>query len=130
MIPGSDGAGEVVEVGQGVMEFQPGDRVATCFFQDYVGGKATLKRLSTSLGAQTDGVFRQYGVFPVHGLVAIPSHLSWREASTLSCAALTAWGCIHDERPIMPGDSVLVQGTGGVSLFALQVSRSFFRISR
>ncbi|EXJ76828.1 hypothetical protein A1O3_10473 [Capronia epimyces CBS 606.96] len=120
LVPGSDGAGEVVKAGPGVTEFRPGDRVATCFFQDYVAGKPTLQRLQTALGADKDGVFRQYGIFPVHGLVAIPPCLDWREASTLSCAALTAWGCLHGERPVAPGDTVLIQGTGGVSLFGLQ----------
>ncbi|KAJ9157204.1 alcohol dehydrogenase [Pleurostoma richardsiae] len=120
IVPGSDGAGEVVAVGAGVTEFQQGDRVATCFFQDWVAGRPTFKRLSTALGSEVDGVFREYGVFPAHGLVAIPPSLSWREASTLSCAALTAWACLHGERPVAPGDVVLVQGTGGVSLFGLQ----------
>lgn len=121
IIPGSDGAGEVVNIGPGVTEFQPGDRVATCFFQDYVSGGISAKRLGTALGSVVDGVFRQYGVFPVHGLVSIPPSLSWREASTLSCAALTAWSCLHGDRPVKPGDTVLIQGTGGVSLFGLQV---------
>ncbi|KAK5219251.1 hypothetical protein LTR72_008433 [Exophiala xenobiotica] len=120
IVPGSDGAGEVVQVGPGVTEFQPGDRVATCFFQDYVAGRTTAKRSGTALGSVVDGVFRQYGVFPAHGLVSIPPSLSWREGSTLSCAALTAWTCLHGDRPVKPGDTVLIQGAGGVSLFGLQ----------
>jgi NADPH:quinone reductase-like Zn-dependent oxidoreductase len=123
LVPGSDGAGEVIAVGSGVTEFAPGDRVTPCFFQDFIGGRMNLPRLRSSLGADRDGVFRQYGVFPAHGLVRIPPHLSWREASTLPCAALTAWGCLYGERHVMPGDTVLIQGTGGVSLFGVQVGR-------
>ena len=121
LVPGSDGAGEVVVVGSEVTEFAVGDRVTPSFFQEFIGGRMSIKRLQSALGADRNGVFRQYGVFPAHGLVKIPAPLDWREASTLPCAALTAWGCLYGERQVMPGDTVMVQGTGGVSLFGLQV---------
>jgi NADPH:quinone reductase-like Zn-dependent oxidoreductase len=123
-VPGSDGAGEVVAVGSGVTDFVIGDRVTPCFFQDYIAGRPVLKKLMSALGGDREGVFRQHGIFPAHAIVKIPSHLSFREASSLPCAALTAWTCLYGERRIMPGDVVLVQGTGGVSLFALQVGES------
>ncbi|KIV92287.1 hypothetical protein PV10_06739 [Exophiala mesophila] len=120
VVPGSDGAGVVVDVGSGVTEFKLGDRIATCFFQDGDTGRPNRKQPRISLAGEADGVLREYGIFPEHGLVNIPQHLDWREASTLTCAGVTAWSCLHGDRPVAPGDYVLIQGTGGVSLFGLQ----------
>lgn len=121
-IQGSDGAGEVVEVGSSVNELKVGDRVATTFFRDHLSGRFTLAKANSDLGGHIDGAFRDYGVFPVHGLVRVPDSMSYREAATLPCAALTAWSCMFSDSDehIKPGDTVLTQGTGGVSLFALQ----------
>ena len=112
LVPVSDGAGEVVEVGAGVTRVAVGDRVCPAFFQ---GGR--------SLGGPLDGVLQQYRVFGETGVFKVPAHLSDEEAATLPCAALTAWNAIVVEGRAKPGGSVLVQGTGGVSLFALQFAR-------
>lgn len=122
VVQGSDGAGEVVATGGGVQEFKVGDKVATNFFQSHLSGRFNAAKGQTDLGGHVDGAFRDYGVFPAHGLVKIPSSLSYREAATLPCAALTAWTCLFSDTDehVQPGDTVLTQGTGGVSLFALQ----------
>ncbi|MGQ0546765.1 MAG: zinc-dependent alcohol dehydrogenase family protein [Betaproteobacteria bacterium] len=112
LVPVSDGVGEVLEVGAGVTRVAVGDRVCPAFFQE---GK--------SLGGPHDGVMAQYRVFDQSGVVKIPAHLSDEEAATLPCAALTAWSAVVVEGRAKPGDSVLVQGTGGVSLFALQFAK-------
>lgn len=122
VVAGSDGAGEVVEVGGRVLEFKKGDRVATTFYQDHASGQLTPRAAGTALGALKDGAFREYAVVPQHGLVHVPKSLSWQEASTLGCAAVTAWNALYGNRKVVAGDTILVQGTGGVSLFALQVS--------
>lgn len=113
LIPVSDGVGEVVEAGAGVTRVAVGERVCPNFFQP--DGKP--------LGGPHDGVLAQYRVFPESGVSKVPAHLSDEEAATLPCAALTAWNAIVVEGRAKPGDSVLVQGTGGVSLFALQFAR-------
>lgn len=112
LVPVSDGVGEVVEVGAGVTRVAVGDRVCPSFFQ---GGK--------SLGGPLDGVLQQEMIVEESFLFKVPAHLSDEEAATLPCAALTAWSAIVVEGRVKPGDSVLVQGTGGVSLFALQFAR-------
>lgn len=112
LVPVSDGVGEVVEVGAGVTRVAVGDRVCPSFFQ---GGK--------SLGGPLDGVLQQSMILEESFLFKVPAHLSDEEAATLPCAALTAWSAIVVEGRVKPGDSVLVQGTGGVSLFALQFAR-------
>ena len=112
LVPVSDGVGEVVEVGAGVTRGAVGDRVCPSFFQ---GGK--------SLGGPLDGVLQQEMIVEESFLFKVPAHLSDEEAATLPCAALTAWSAIVVEGRVKPGDSVLVQGTGGVSLFALQFAR-------
>jgi NADPH:quinone reductase-like Zn-dependent oxidoreductase len=120
MVPLSDGAGVVEEAGAGVKGFKKGDRVATCFFQDWVDGPPTKQKTHSALGGGIDGVLREYCVFRQEGLIAAPSHLSDEETATLPCAALTAWHALFEGEPAAPGDSVLIQGTGGVSIFALQ----------
>jgi NADPH:quinone reductase-like Zn-dependent oxidoreductase len=118
-IPCSDGAGEVVSVGPKVTRFQPGDRVISTFFQIWIDGVPPKNR--SALGAPIDGTLAEYVCLHEDGWVAMPPSLSFAEASTLSCAAATAWNALMIAgRPIKPGDTVLALGTGGVSMFALQ----------
>ena len=118
----------MIEIGSRVTEFKPGDRVVTTFFQNYIRGHLSISSIQTALGALLDGPFREYGVYPELGLVQAPRNLNWAEASTLSCAGLTAWNALNGDRVIGPGDVVLVQGTGGVSIFALQVWKISYRV--
>ena len=122
VVPGSDGAGEVVEVGPKVTQFKQGDKVATLFNQGHQYGPIDIPAAQTGLGGVIDGTLRQYGVFNENGLVKSPKNLNYLESSTLSCAALTSWNALYSLKPLKPGETVLVQGTGGVSMFALQVS--------
>ncbi|MET0385670.1 MAG: NAD(P)-dependent alcohol dehydrogenase [Polyangiales bacterium] len=122
LIPLSDGAGEVVEVGEDVTRFRPGERVASCFWQRWdAGGCEHCDPLST-LGGPLDGMLAEYVVLDERGAVKVPSHLSDEEAASLPCAAVTAWRGLVTEGHIQAGDQVLIQGTGGVSLFALQIA--------
>ena len=123
LVPCSDGAGEVLEVGAGVTRVQPGDRVATLFAQKWLAGRPTRERLRSTLGGPLDGTLAELAVFDQDGVVKTPEHLSDQEAATLPCAALTAWNALVTEGGITAGDTVLVQGTGGVSLFALQLAK-------
>lgn len=123
VIPLSDGAGEVVEVGPGVLRVKPGDRVASCFFQRWVGGRAGPDTQASALGGSLDGMLAEYVVLEEDGLVKYPSHLSPEEAATLPCAAVTAWHALVEHAHLIAGQTVLVQGTGGVSIFALQLAR-------
>lgn len=124
MIPLSDGSGVVEEVGPGVAQFKKGDRVVACFFQNWIDGPPAREKLSSALGGGIDGVLREYAVFSQDGLIAAPGTLSDEEAATLPCAALTAWHALFEDKPSLPGDTVLIQGTGGVSVFALQFAVS------
>jgi NADPH:quinone reductase-like Zn-dependent oxidoreductase len=119
-VPLSDGAGEIVSVGAGVRGFKSGDRVANTFFERWVSGEATDETARTALGAGRDGVLSEYVVLHEEGVIGIPDHLSYAEAATLPCAALTAWHALVVEGRIKAGDTVLTLGTGGVSIFALQ----------
>jgi NADPH:quinone reductase-like Zn-dependent oxidoreductase len=119
-VAGSDGAGEVVAVGEKVTSWKRGDRVVTLMLQGYLYGPYTAAAAQTGLGASIDGTLRQYGVFVEWGLVRAPRNLTYREAM-LSCAGVTAWNALYGLRPVRPGETVLVLGTGGVSIFALQV---------
>ena len=123
LIPISDGAGEVTEIGAGVTLWQPGDRVAGTFFQDWDAGRITGTVPKSALGGTIDGVLAENVVFRERGLVALPPHLSFEEGATLPCAALTAWHCLASGG-ISCGDTVLTMGTGGVSVFALQFARA------
>ena len=123
VIPLSDGAGEVVEVGDGVLGIKVGDRVAGCFFQRWVGGPPSPDVQSSALGGSVDGMLREYAVLEEDGVVKLPGHLSFEEAATLPCAAVTAWHALAEHARIVAGQTVLVQGTGGVSIFALQFAR-------
>jgi NADPH:quinone reductase-like Zn-dependent oxidoreductase len=123
LVPCSDGAGEVLEIGAGVTRVQPGDRVATLFAQKWLAGRPTRERLRSTLGGPLDGTLAELAVFDQDGVVKTPEHLSDEEAATLPCAAVTAWSALVTEGGITAGDTVLVQGTGGVSLFALQLAK-------
>ena len=121
-IPCSDAAGEVAAVGAGVSAWRPGDRVAGIFMQNWLEGPLTPTKARGALGGDIDGVLADYLVLKEQGLVAIPDHLSFQEAATLPCAAVTAWNALATVE-IKPGSTVLIQGTGGVSIFALQFAR-------
>ena len=122
-IPCSDGAGEVVEVGAGVEGVQAGDRVAGTFFQNWSDGELTDARAKSALGGDLDGMLAEYVLLSREGFVKLPEHLSFAQGATLPCAALTAWQALVTKGGVQPGETVLVQGTGGVSLFALQFAR-------
>ncbi len=126
-VPLSDGAGEVAEVGDGVTKWKVGDRVMPIFAQRWLDGDTTEEKRRTSLGAgsQWDGVLREFATFDEEGLVRIPEHLSYEAAATLPCAALTAWHALAVSGDLKPGQSVLTLGTGGVSVFALQLAKIF-----
>ncbi|NEW09083.1 NAD(P)-dependent alcohol dehydrogenase [Paenibacillus sp. SYP-B3998] len=121
-IPLSDGAGEIVAVGQGVTRFQVGHRVAGNLQQRFIAGSPKADVLRDSLGGPLNGVAAEYVVLHEDGIVHIPDHLTWEEAATLPIAALTAWSMLIEYGGLQAGDTVLLQGTGGVSIFGLQFS--------
>jgi NADPH:quinone reductase-like Zn-dependent oxidoreductase len=121
-IPCSDAAGAVAAVGAGVSTWKLGDRVAGIFMQNWLEGPLTTNKARGALGGDIDGVLADYVLFKEQGLVAIPEHVSFEEAATLPCAAVTAWNALNTVE-IKPGSTVLIQGTGGVSIFALQFAR-------
>ncbi len=121
-IPCSDGAGKVAAVGEGVTMWKAGDRVAGIFMQNWQDGPLTATKAKGALGGDIDGMLAEYVVLKETGLVALPEHLSFEEASTLPCAAVTAWNALA-AGDLKPGGTVLIQGTGGVALFALQFAR-------
>jgi len=123
LIPMSDGAGEVVAVGEGVTRVKVGDRVAATFFQDWIYGSLTREKMKSDLGGGIDGMLAEYVVLHQDGLVIIPDNLSYNEGATLPCAAVTAWHALVTKGNIGAGDSVLLLGTGGVSIFALQFTK-------
>jgi NADPH:quinone reductase-like Zn-dependent oxidoreductase len=122
-VPCSDGAGEVISVGAGVTEWKPGDRVAGAFFQNWIEGPPAAAKQKGALGGDIDGMLTTEVVLAETGLVRIPESLSYAEAATLPCAALTAWNALFNVADTRPGDTVLIQGTGGVSVFALQFAK-------
>ncbi len=124
LVPLSDGAGEVVEVGDDVTRVKPGDRVAGIFLQSWLGGEASDIDGESALGGSRHGVLAQYVVFDQSGLVRTPDHLSFEEGATLPCAAVTAWNALYGLRPLQSGQSVLALGTGGVAIFALQFAKA------
>ena len=123
LVPCSDGAGEVVETGDGVTHIKPGDRVAGIYMQTWISGELDESKAKSALGGAIDGVLAEYALFHEDGLVRIPEHLSYEEAATLPCAAVTAWNGLITSGGLKPGDTVLVLGTGGVSIFALQFAK-------
>ncbi|MBN8938796.1 MAG: NAD(P)-dependent alcohol dehydrogenase [Rhizobiales bacterium] len=123
LIPLSDGVGEVVAVGEGVRRVGVGDRVAGTFWQNWIGGDFAMAEAGGQLGGPIDGMLADYVRLSAEGVVHVPAHLTDEEAATLPCAGLTAWHALVTEGRIRPGETVLVQGTGGVSIFALQFAR-------
>jgi NADPH:quinone reductase-like Zn-dependent oxidoreductase len=123
VIPMSDGAGEVTEVGPGVTQFKVGDRVAGTFFVNWTGGRIPADAGRNSLGGMIDGMLCEYALLAETGAIKIPDYLSFEEAATLPCAALTAWHALVEYGRIKAGDTVAVLGTGGVSLFALAFAK-------
>ena len=124
VIPLSDGAGEVVEVGAGVTRVKAGDRVAGNFFQRWPGGDPAPDVHTSALGGGTDGMLAEYAMLEEDGVVKIPSHLSLEEGATLPCAGVTVWNAMMEHARLKAGDTVLLQGTGGVSIFGLQFARA------
>lgn len=123
LVPVSDGAGIVEEVGAGVSRFKSGDRVINAFLPNWIDGEPNEAKLSGAFGGLVEGVLTEYRAFPEHALLHTPEHLSDQAASTLACAAVTAWSAVVKLGGIRPGDTVLTQGTGGVSLFAVQFAK-------
>ncbi|HEX4156314.1 MAG TPA: NAD(P)-dependent alcohol dehydrogenase [Acidobacteriaceae bacterium] len=122
-ILGSDASGEVLAVGPAVTQFKPGDRVCSLFFQNWLAGEIQPLTGKSALGGVIDGVFATERILPETGLIHIPAYLTFEEAATLPCAALTAWNALVEQGHLRAGQTVLIQGTGGVSLFALQIAK-------
>ena len=123
LIPFSDGAGEVIAVGDGVTRVNVGDRVCPMFFPSWFDGGPSAANRRLALGGTRPGVLQEVMVSSAEGVTRIPSHLSFVEAAALPCAGLTAWRALFEEAQLRPGETVLVQGTGGVSIFALQFAK-------
>jgi NADPH:quinone reductase-like Zn-dependent oxidoreductase len=123
IVPLSDGAGCVAAIGAGVTRFKPGDRVVAAFMEHWIAGELTDEKARSALGAGNAGMLAEYVVLHEEGLVSIPDHLTDEEAATLPCAGVTAWHALITEGQLVPGATVLIQGTGGVSIFALQFAR-------
>jgi NADPH:quinone reductase-like Zn-dependent oxidoreductase len=124
VIPLSDGAGEVADVGPGVTRVKAGDRVAGNFFQRWPGGEPAPDTHASALGGGIDGMLAEYAMLEEDGVVKIPSHLSLEEGATLPCAGVTVWNAMMEHAKLAAGDTVLLQGTGGVSIFGLQFARA------
>ncbi|HEY7775933.1 MAG TPA: NAD(P)-dependent alcohol dehydrogenase [Kineobactrum sp.] len=122
-IPMSDGAGVVTAVGEGVTGFAVGDKVLSCFFPNWLDGRPAFEKLLQVPGDHADGFAAEQVTMPAQGFTRMPEGLDFREAATLTCAGLTAWRALMVETHLKPGDWVLVQGSGGVSIFALQFAR-------
>ena len=123
-VPLSDGSGEVVAIAANVKKWKVGDRVCPIFTQGWLEGLQSREKQRTTLGAgELDGVLREYGVFDENGLVKVPRHLSFEEAATLPCAAVTAWNALVVSGNLKAGETVLTLGTGGVSVFAMQLAK-------
>ena len=122
-IPNSDGAGEIVATGPGVTGLSKGMRVASTFFQRWDDGQCSADAMASALGGALDGVLAEEVVLRADGVVPIPDHLSFEEAATLPCAALTAWNALAEAARVKAGDTVLLLGTGGVSIFGLQFAK-------
>ncbi|ADV62731.1 Alcohol dehydrogenase zinc-binding domain protein [Isosphaera pallida ATCC 43644] len=125
LVPLSDGAGEVVEVGAEVTRFRPGDRVAANFFANWPGGPFSQEAADSALGGARDGMMAEHVVLPESAWVTIPEHLDFNQAACLPCAGVTAWNGLFQRGPApTQADTVLTMGTGGVSLFALAMTRA------
>jgi NADPH:quinone reductase-like Zn-dependent oxidoreductase len=123
-IPCSDGAGIIAAIGEGVTQVAVGDRVAGTFFQHWIDGDPAPEKFKGALGGDIDGTLAQQVLLREDGVVKIPEHLSFEEAATLPCAGLTAWNAVVTAGRTKSGDTVLIQGTGGVSCFALQFAKA------
>ena len=123
LVPLSDGVGQVEAVGEGVSRVRVGERVAGCFMQRWIAGEITPEATTSALGGAVDGLLAEYAVLSEQGVVRVPAHLSDEEAACLPCAAVTAWNALVREAGIKAGDTVLLLGTGGVSLIGLQLAR-------
>ncbi len=123
-IPLSDGAGEIVEVGSEVTRVKQGDRVCSTFFQTWMTGPVFAEAQDAALGGTAEGVLSEYVVLEGDGVIRFPEHLSFDEAATLPCAALTAWHGLIEAGSMRAGDTALLLGTGGVSVFGLQLARA------
>jgi NADPH:quinone reductase-like Zn-dependent oxidoreductase len=124
LVPLSDGAGEVAEIGPDVTRVKPGDRVAGIFMQGWIAGPPDESYRATALGGSIDGVLAEYVLFEEEGLVHLPGHLSFEEGACLPCAGVTAWNALTALRPVGPEQTVLLLGTGGVSILALQFAHA------
>ncbi len=124
LVPLSDGAGEVVEIGEGVTSLRVGDRVAGNFFQKWIDGPFDPDKAASALGGAIDGVLAEEVLFEQGAAVRFPAALSYEEAATLPCAGVTAWVGLVELGKLEPGQTVLAMGTGGVSIFALQIAKS------
>ena len=123
LIPVSDGVGEVIEVGTDVTRVKVGDRACPAYFQTWISGEPNANRLTQSLGGPLDGTMAELMCLSEEGVVKVPEYLTDLEASTLPCAALTAWSALVECGRIRPGEQLLIQGSGGVALFALQFAK-------
>jgi NADPH:quinone reductase-like Zn-dependent oxidoreductase len=123
LVPCSDGVGEVIAIGEGVTRVAVGDRVCPIFAQRWLAGRPTKERVRSTLGGPLDGTLAERMLLSEEGVVRVPEHLTDDEAASLPCAAVTAWNALMTEGRLAPGETVLIQGTGGVSLFALQLAR-------
>src|SRR6202167_3953970 len=124
IVPLSDGSGEVVAIGAGVTRVKVGEKVAGCFFQRWPGGEPSQTVQASALGGSIDGMLAEYAVLEEDGVVKIPAHLSLEEGATLPCAAVTAWHAMMVHAKLIAGQTVLLQGTGGVSIFGLQFAHA------
>ena len=124
VVPLSDGAGKVVAVGEGVSDLVPGQLVASCFYPFWEAGPATARNHSASLGCEMDGLLRSHATLPATAFIEAPEHLNASQAATLPCAAVTAWAALLTRGALVPGEHVLVQGTGGVAVFAVQFAKA------
>lgn len=125
VVPLSDGAGEVVAVGSAVTRAKVGDRITAACTPHWIGGRYLPEYQASSFGWTIDGWLAEFVRVPENGIVHVPDYLSYVEAATLPCAAVSAWEALHVGSPLRPGQTVLIQGTGGVSLFGLQIARMF-----
>jgi len=123
LVPISDGAGEVIAAGAGTTRYKGGERVVVPFMPGWLEGPPDEEKAHSALGAGGNGLLAEQAVLPEQALLPIPGHLGFEEAATLPCAGVTAWNAVVSSGGVKPGDTVLVQGTGGVSLFALQFAR-------
>jgi len=124
LVPAGDGAGEIVAVGADVTRFAVGDRVTHSYFESWIDGKPDPHKIAAAFGTHINGTLAEFFVAPQDTLVAIPPHLDYVEASTMSCVGTTAWNTLFSDGGLLPGATILLQGTGGLSVFTLQVAKA------